>query len=205
MRRTNVKYAAAVIACTSALLAGCGGGPGGGAGMPSGIPGVPGQSGQPAPPPGAEGQPQAGDGQQPGGEGQGGEQTPGGMGADGQGGDAAQAKTELQGQLDQLAQSSPITFDPDSSELSDQGKQAVTKVADLLKGAPQELKFAVSGFTASGTNSSQDSQQLSQARAQAVADQLTQAGIPAERMQVSGQGDAGGDPAASRKVEVKVQ
>ncbi|MEB3371166.1 OmpA family protein [Saccharopolyspora mangrovi] len=115
-------------------------------------------------------------------------------GQDGAAGSARPARPEL-----------ADTFDPDSSELNDQGKQAVTKVADLLKGAPQELKFAVSGFTAAGTNSSQDSQQLSQARAQAVADPLTQAGIPADRMQVSGQGDAGGDPAASRKVEVKVQ
>lgn len=190
MRRTNVKYAAAVIACTSALLAGCGGGSGGEAGTPSGVPAAqPGQSGE----------------AQAGGEGQAGEQNPGGMGAGEQGGDAAQAKTQLQGQLDQLSQSTPITFDPDSNELNDQAKQTVTKVADLLKAAPQELKFAVSGFTAAGTNSSQDSQQLSQARAQAVADQLAQAGIPADRLQVSGQGDAGGDPAASRKVEVKVQ
>ncbi|SFS86211.1 OmpA family protein [Saccharopolyspora flava] len=172
--------------------------------MPSGVPGMP-QQGQ-----GQEGQGQGQEGQQPGGEGQAGEQTPGGMGAGEQGGgeqggDAAQAKTELQGQLDQIAQSTPITFDPDSSELNDQAQQTVTKVADLLKGAPQELKFTVSGFTASGTSSSQDSQQLSQERAQAVADQLTQAGISADRLQVSGQGDASGDPASSRKVEVKVQ
>ncbi|MDI2031252.1 OmpA family protein [Saccharopolyspora sp. TS4A08] len=178
-----------MIACTGALLAGCAGGPEGGSGMPP-------QQGQEGQQPGGAGQ---------GGEAQGGEQTPGGMGAGEQGGDAAQAKTELQGKLDQLAQSTPITFDPDSSELNDQGKQTVTQVADLLKSAPQELKFTVSGFTASGTNSDQDSQQLSQARAQAVADQLAQAGIGADRLQVSGQGDAGGDPASSRKVEVKVQ
>lgn len=187
MRRTNVKYAAAVIACTSALLAGCGGGPEGG--MPA-----------PPAPPGGEQQPGGGEQPPPGG---GEQQPPGGMGEGEQGGD--QAKAQLQGQLDQLNQSAPITFDPDSSELNEQGKQTVTKVAEMLKTAPQELKFQVSGFTASGTTSDKDSKELSQARAQAVADQLAQAGIPAERLQVNGEGDAGGDPAASRKVEVKVQ
>ncbi|GAB3675199.1 OmpA family protein [Saccharopolyspora tripterygii] len=153
------------------------------------------------PPPGGGEQPPPGGGEQP--PPGGGEQPPGGMGEGEQGGD--QAKAQLQGQLDQLNQGSPITFDPDSSELNEQGKQAVTKVAEMLKTAPQELKFQVSGFTASGTTSDKDSKELSQARAQAVADQLAQAGIPAERLQVNGEGDAGGDPAASRKVEVKVQ
>jgi outer membrane protein OmpA-like peptidoglycan-associated protein len=193
MRRTNVNYAAAVIACTSALLAGCGGAPEGVPAMPSGVPGAP-QPGQPQP--GGEQQPPPG-GEQPGGMG-GGEQGGGQQGGD-------QAKAQLQGQLDQLNQSSPITFDPDSSELTDQGKETVTKAADMLKSAPQELKFQVAGFTASGTSSSQDSKELSQARAQAVVDQLTQAGVPAERLQATGEGDAGGDPAASRKVEIKVQ
>ncbi|WP_158628684.1 OmpA family protein [Saccharopolyspora rhizosphaerae] len=174
-----------MIACTSALLAGCGGGQEGGTGMPSGAP---------APPPPAAGE------QQPGGMGTG-EQG----GGEQDGGDAAQAKEQLQGQLDQLNQASPITFDPDSSELSDQGRDAVTKFAEVIKAAPQDMKFTVSGFTASGTNSDQDSQQLSQERAQAVADQLTQAGAPADRLQVSGQGDAEGDPGAARKVEVSLQ
>ncbi|MEV4649521.1 OmpA family protein [Saccharopolyspora sp. NPDC049357] len=183
MRRTNVNYAAAVIACTSALLAGCGNAP---EGM-SAMPGAP-QPGQAQP--GAEQQPPNGE-------------QPGGMGAGEQGGD--QAKAQLQGQLDQLNQSAPITFDPDSSELTGQSKETVTKAADMLKSAPQELKFQVAGFTAAGTSSSQDSKELSQARAQAVVDQLTQAGVPAERLQATGEGDAGGDPAASRKVEIKLQ
>lgn len=155
----------------------------------------------PAPPapPGGEQQPGGGEQPPPGGE----QQPPGGMGEGEQGGD--QAKAQLQGQLDQLNQNTPITFDPDSSELNEQGKQTVTRVGEMLKTAPQELKFQVSGFTASGTSSDKDSKELSQARAQAVADQLTQAGIPAERLQVNGEGDAGGDPAASRKVEIKVQ
>ncbi|TDC93744.1 OmpA family protein [Saccharopolyspora aridisoli] len=184
MRRTNVNYAAAVIACTSALLAGCGGAPEGGQ-QPPGAP----QPGQPQP--GGEQQPP------PGGE------QPGGMGAGDQGGD--QAKAQLQGMLDQLNQSTPITFDPDSSELTDQGKETVTKAADMLKSAPQGVMFQVAGFTASGTSSSQDSKELSQARAQAVVDQLAQDGVPAERLQATGEGDAGGDPAASRKVEIRVQ
>lgn len=183
MRRTNIKYAAVVIASAAALLAGCGTGQEGG---------QQGQGGQqPAPPsatPGGMGQGEQGQGQ------------PG----QGQAGDIEAAKAELQGKIDELQKSSPITFNPDSADLTDQGRQSVTKIAEMLKQAPQELRYEVAGYTATVSGSSTDAQQLSTQRAQTVADQLGQAGISADRMQVTGKGDASGDPEAARRAEIKV-
>ncbi|MFC7342637.1 OmpA family protein [Saccharopolyspora griseoalba] len=195
MRRTSIKYAAVVITSAAALLAGCGTGQEGGQG----------QQGQGQ---GQEGQQQAPPSATPGGMGEGeqGQQGQEGQGQAGQGqaGDVAAAKTELQGKIDELQQSSPITFNPDSADLTDQGRQSVTQVAEMLKQAPQELRFEVSGYTAAVNGSTADAQELSTQRAQTVADQLSQAGITADRMQVAGKGDASGDPEAARRAEIKV-
>ena len=184
MRRTNIKYAAVVIASAAALLAGCGTGQEGGQ---QGQGGQQDQGGQQQPPPSP---------------------TPGGMGqgeqGQGQAADIEAAKTELQGKIDELQKSSPITFNPDSADLTEQGKQSVTKIAEMLKQAPQELRYEVAGYTATVSGSSADAQQLSTQRAQTVADQLGQAGISADRMQVTGKGDASGDPEAARRAEIKV-
>lgn len=189
MRRTNIKYSAVVIASAAALLAGCGTGDQGG------------QQGQgapqaPATTPGGMGSGQGGEGQ----EGQGGA----GQGQEGQAGDTEAAKSELQGKIDELQQSAPITFNPDSADLSEQGQQSVSQAAEMLKQAPQEMRFEIAGYTASVSGSSMDSQQLSEQRAQTVADQLTQAGISADRLETTGKGDASGDPEAARRAEIKV-
>ncbi|MER5393466.1 OmpA family protein [Saccharopolyspora sp. NPDC002686] len=219
MRRTNIKYAAVLVACTAALLSGCAGGQGG-----NGDQGGDASSSATAPPNGegqngqgqgqGEGQGQEGQGQGQGegqgqdgqGQGQGDGQGNGqenGQG-DGQGGDVAAAKTKLQGDLESLTKETPITFNPDSPDLTDQGKQAVTKAAEMIKQAPPELRFEVTGHTAMASGSSQDGQELSKARAQAVADQLGQAGVSADRLQVVGNGDAEGDPNSARRVDLEV-
>ncbi|MDA3630337.1 OmpA family protein [Saccharopolyspora sp. WRP15-2] len=224
MRRTNIKYAAVLVACTAALLSGCAGGQGG-----DGDQGGDASSSATAPPNGegqngqgqgqGEGQGQEGQGQgqegqgQGQGEGQGQGQDGQGQGQgdgqgngqeNGQGGDAAAAKTKLQGDLESLTKETPITFNPDSPDLTDQGKQAVTKAAEMIKQAPPELRFEVTGHTAMASGSSQDGQELSKARAQAVADQLGQAGVSADRLQVVGNGDAEGDPNSARRVDLEV-
>lgn len=191
MRRTSIKHSVVVIASAAALLAGCGTGEQGdqqGQGAPQ----------APATAPGGMGTGQGGEGQ--GGEGQGQE----GQGQEGQAGDAEAAKAELQGKIDELQQSAPITFNPDSAELSEQGGQSVGQAAEMLKQAPQDMRFEIAGYTASVSGSSADSQQLSTQRAQTVADQLTQAGISADRLETTGKGDASGDPESARRAEIKV-
>lgn len=189
----SVKYVGSAIAFAAALLVGgCTGG--GGEGQPGqGEPGQ--QQGQQ----GQEGQGQPGQGQ------------PGqGQGDQGQGGDQASldaaAKAEMQGQLAQLMQQSPITFEPDTATLTSQGEQTVQQVAEMITNSPGELRFEVGGFTAPDQPSATDVNQLAQERAQTVVDQLTEAGVPAERLQATGMGPSEpmGDPTQERRAEIRI-
>ncbi|MFR9730539.1 OmpA family protein [Saccharopolyspora sp. MS10] len=176
MDRRKAHYGAAVAALAVALLAGCSGGEPQGQG---------GQEGEVPPAPPAQQQ----------------EPAP----AQPPGPDPAAAKAALQQQLDQAMQQQPITFQPDSPELTEQGRQTAMKAAELAKQAPQELNFTVTGYVADTGNPSPEDQQLSQQRAQAVADAFTQAGVPVERVQVVGQGPAQGGSESDRQVTVSVQ
>ena len=118
--------------------------------------------------------------------------------------DPAAAKAALQQQIDQALQQRPITFEPDTANLTEQGKQTATKAAELAKSAPQELRFTIAGFIANtGTPKPQD-QELSQQRAQAVADKFKEAGVPAERLEAVGRGAAQGNQESDRRVEIKI-
>ncbi len=186
----SVKYVGSAIALAAALLAGgCTGG--GGEGQP--------------------GQGQPGQGQEQGQQGQGqpGQGQPG-QGDQGEGGDQASldaaAKAEMQGQLAQLMQQSPITFEPDTASLTPQGEQTVQQVAEMITNSPGELRFEVGGFTAPDQPSATDVNQLAQERAQTVVDQLAEAGVPAERLQATGMGPSEpmGDPAQERRAEIRI-
>ncbi|MCX2731349.1 OmpA family protein, partial [Saccharopolyspora sp. NFXS83] len=119
--------------------------------------------------------------------------------------DPAAAKAALQQQIDQALQQSPITFQADSPELTEQGEQTAQKAAELAKSAPQELKFTVTGFVANTGSPSPEDQQLSQQRAQAVADKFAEAGVPVERLEVVGKGPAEGGQETDRHATISVQ
>lgn len=180
MQRTRVRYAGAAAALAAAVLAGCGnqGGMGG-------------QEGEvPPAPPAPTGQP------------------PGGMPPEGQppaGQDPAAAKQALQDQVNQQLQQNPITFEPDSAELTPQSQESITKLAEAAKQAPPEVRFQVVGHVAK-TGSPENAQQLSQERAQAVVDELAASGVPADRMEAVGKSDMEPKESmeASRRVEIVV-
>lgn len=183
MYRTSAKSLGTATVFSAALLAGCTGG--GGTGMG-------GQEGEvPPPPPPADMQPE----QPPPGQ-----QQPDQM-------DPAAAKKELQDQLSQLLEQRPLTFQPDSDQLTPEAGQTVPQAAELMKKAPEQLRFKVAGYAAQSPGSTVDAKQLSQQRADTVAEQLKQAGVPAERLEVKGLGHEHpkGDPEASRRVEIMVK
>ncbi|WP_243790509.1 OmpA family protein [Saccharopolyspora gloriosae] len=177
MDRTKAHYGVAAATLAVALLSGCGGG---------GDQGQGGQEGQVPPAPPAQQQQE--------------EQPPPPPGPD-----PEAAKTELQQQIDQALQQSPITFKADSRELTEQGEQTATKAAELAKSAPQELKFTITGFVADTGSPSPEDQQLSQQRAQAVSDKFAAAGVPAERLEVVGKGPAEGGQETDRHATISVQ
>ena len=118
--------------------------------------------------------------------------------------DPAAAKAALQQKIDQALQQHPITFEPDTANLTEQGEQTATKAAELAKSAPQDMRFTIAGFIANtGTPKPQD-QELSQQRAQAVADKFKEAGVPAERLEAVGRGAAQGNQESDRRVEIKI-
>ena len=198
MNRTRAKRAGAAVAIATAVLAGCGqqNGMGGQEGeVPPAPPAPNGQppEGQPPGGPPPEGQPP---GQPPGSQPPGGQQ---------QGQDPVAQKQALQGKIDQLLEQQPITFEPDTADITQQGEESVTKASELIKQAPPEMRFQIVGHVAR-TGDPGNAMELSKERAQAVSDKLVESGVAADRMDVIGKGDTAPleDFESSRRVEIKV-
>lgn len=119
---------------------------------------------------------------------------------------ADEAKPRLRGQLEQLLGEHPITFEPDSAVLTSDAGQSISRVAELVKAAPEQVRFEIAG-NAANVDSPADGRQLSEQRARAVVDALVRAGVPADRLQPAGYGNsrATGDPSAARRVDVVVR
>lgn len=118
----------------------------------------------------------------------------------------AAAKQALQSNLTQLLAGSPISFGPNSPQLTPQGGSTVAKVLELLKGSAG-ARVRVDGFVAAGPGDGKlTAQQLSDARAATVRDALVAGGVPADHIAVRGLGE-GTSPAqsvAGRRVEITV-
>lgn len=81
-----------------------------------------------------------------------------------------------------------IEFVVDSSQLTASSRASLNQVADALKGRPDVKSISVTGHTDS-TGSNAYNQALSERRAAAVADYLTQAGV-SNRLESSGRGES---------------
>lgn len=119
---------------------------------------------------------------------------------------AEDAKPRLREQLQQLLGQHPITFEPDSAVLTPDAGRSIPRVAELVKAAPEGVRFEVGG-NAANVDSPADGRQLSEQRARAVVDALVRAGVSADRLQPAGYGNsrATGDPSAARRVDIVVR
>ena len=115
----------------------------------------------------------------------------------------------MQDALDKQLASTPITFKPDSAQLTDDGEQAARGIANLLSGAPDNLRYRITGLVADGPGGRAAALRLSQSRARTVVRLLTDEGVPADRLLARGSsttapgtGDSGGD---DRRVEITVE
>jgi outer membrane protein OmpA-like peptidoglycan-associated protein len=112
----------------------------------------------------------------------------------------------LSARVQQLVAASPVTFRPDSPELTAAGGRTVDQVARELAGAPN-ARVTVTGYAAAVSQGvGPAAQQLSDQRAAAVALRLTSDGVDAGRIQTRGAADTNplASPAASRRVEIAV-
>ncbi|RKH29546.1 DUF937 domain-containing protein [Corallococcus praedator] len=103
-----------------------------------------------------------------------------------------------------------VEFKTGSATLTAKGKQRVTELGDVLKEKP-DARVRIKGFTDS-TGNADANQRLSQTRADSVSKALVGEGVPANRIEASGEGDA--EPIApndtpegrvqNRRIEVQV-
>jgi len=112
----------------------------------------------------------------------------------------------VQSRIDQIVAADPITFRPNSAELTESGAASVQRVAGELQTAPS-VRAVVTGYSATlGGPGTPDPQQLSDQRATTVADRLATDGVARDRLQTRGASDTNplADPAASRRAEISV-
>ncbi|MGA6165509.1 OmpA family protein [Amycolatopsis magusensis] len=116
---------------------------------------------------------------------------------------AAAAGGELQAEIDGVLAAHPITFTPDTAELTPEGENTVGQIRDLLAKAPAPATFEVGGHVAKTPGDEESGLELSRQRAEAVAALL---GL-GDRISAKGYGDTrpkagGGD---DRRVEITVK
>ncbi|EHR53003.1 outer membrane protein/peptidoglycan-associated (lipo)protein [Saccharomonospora marina XMU15] len=119
------------------------------------------------------------------------------------------ARDRLQQRLDEVLARAPITFDPFSDALTPQAERSVAAAAAFIDAARGDLRIEVAGHTSKvpGVDPTA-AKDLSDRRAQAVADRLVAAGVAEQRVWPIGYGDsrpAGGDPNLDRRVEITVR
>ena len=118
----------------------------------------------------------------------------------------AAAKQALQAKISALVAAAPITFDPDSPQLTPQGSATLAQVLTAVRAAPG-ARLNIDGYVATGRgNGLLTAQQLSDQRAATVRDALVAGGVPADHLTVRGRGEdtAATDRAFGRRVEITV-
>lgn len=115
-------------------------------------------------------------------------------------------KQALQAQIDDVLAADPITFEPDTAELTGEGKRTAERIAELAANAPSDARLEIDGHVAKGPGGKSAARKLSQERAEAVVKVLTDAGIPADQLVARGFGDSRPSTKGDdRRVEVRVR
>ncbi|WP_033261596.1 OmpA family protein [Amycolatopsis vancoresmycina] len=115
-------------------------------------------------------------------------------------------KAGVQAEIDRMLTEAPISFEPDSAQLTADGSQAARSIAIALAKAPAGFRYRVTGHVARGPGGESAALKLSRDRARAVARILTGNGLAVSRVTYRGLGDTrpatGGEE--DRRVEITV-
>ncbi|SFB60352.1 Outer membrane protein OmpA [Amycolatopsis marina] len=128
-------------------------------------------------------------------------------GAETTSGSGGQSIEELQAEIDRLLEDEPISFVPDTAELTQEGARTAQQVAELLTGAGGYEVIEVGGHVAATPGDESTAMSLSTDRAQTVVDLLVSEGLPTGRITARGYGATqprtdGGD---DRRVEITLR
>lgn len=102
--------------------------------------------------------------------------------------------------ITQATQAAPVSFTPESAELSDSAKQTLKTIADAMQG--NDVKLTVS--TSAGYPDAAKAKTLSEQRAQAIVAAFQEYGVAADRIttQATGTEKAQGDQALQTQIAV---
>ncbi len=141
---------------------------------------------------------------------QGPQEQPGGAPAKAEGtppatGGAPVDPAELRGRVDRLLGSAPITFAPESTQVTQQGQQTIVELSSMLESPPPGVRVEIVGYTEQGPGGADRAQKLSAKRARVVAKQLAQQGAPPDVLHARGGGTAPPDSGPARRVDVTIR
>ncbi|GEL17916.1 hypothetical protein PA7_17530 [Pseudonocardia asaccharolytica DSM 44247 = NBRC 16224] len=100
---------------------------------------------------------------------------------------------QLQGKVADLVKAQPVTFGPESAELSGSDQKTLQQIGTLLKGSNAKITVE----THAGYDDARKAQELSEQRAEAISTALQEAGVSADQVKTNPTGNttAKGDEA----------
>ncbi|MBB4687908.1 OmpA/MotB family protein [Amycolatopsis jiangsuensis] len=113
----------------------------------------------------------------------------------------------IQAELDRKLADTPITFEPDSARLTDEGEKAARELAPLFRDAPNSLRYRITGHVADGPGGRSAARKLSRNRALTVVRLLIREDVPADRLLALGTSTTpeGSGSDDDRRVEITVE
>ncbi|OXM46936.1 cell envelope biogenesis protein OmpA [Amycolatopsis alba DSM 44262] len=109
-------------------------------------------------------------------------------------------KAGFQAEIDRLLAATPITFEPDGTELTPDGERGALEIAKLLTDAPRELRFRITGTVATGSD-----KRLSLNRALTVERLLERNGVKRDQAYSTQRRTSDGASGEGRRVDIKAE
>ncbi len=111
----------------------------------------------------------------------------------------------IQAELDRRLADAPITFEPDTARLTDEGEKAARDLAPLLRDAPNNVRYRITGQVADGPGGRSAALKLSRNRALTVIRLLIREDVPADRLLAVASTEAAGGDGGDRRVEITAE
>ncbi|GAA3555811.1 OmpA family protein [Amycolatopsis ultiminotia] len=113
----------------------------------------------------------------------------------------------IQAELDRRLATAPITFEPDSARLTDEGEKAARDLAPLFRDAPNDLRYRITGHVADGPGGRSAARKLSRNRALTVVRLLIREDVPDDRLLAIGSSTTPDSSSSDddRRVEITVE